>query len=295
MPADLRLEVGYRMTPLGPRDPTCRVERGRVCMAMRTEAGPVALELVHRGDSPHVDVRGWGPGAPELRADLPGMIGLEDDPSSFAPQGPLAELWKENAGMYLPRLPRVIVPVVQVVLLQLVRSKDAVNSWARFMAQHAEPAPGPLGLQLAPSADALKRMPYYTWLDVGVLPKQARTIARVAAEAKRIERSAALGSESLARRLGTIKGVGPWTIGYVCGMALGDPDAFLPGDYGLPSVATYVMENVELGTDADLERLLAPYAGHRYRVIRLLWASRKIPPRKGPRLARRHRPGHRRG
>jgi hypothetical protein len=42
--------------------------------------------------------------------------------------------------------------------------------------------------------------------------------------------------------------------------------------------------------DAGMLRLLAPYAGHRYRATRLVELSGTQPPRRGPRLAmREHR------
>jgi AraC family transcriptional regulator, regulatory protein of adaptative response / DNA-3-methyladenine glycosylase II len=39
--------------------------------------------------------------------------------------------------------------------------------------------------------------------------------------------------EEAARRLASIRGVGPWTVSYVAMRALGDPDAFLPADLGV--------------------------------------------------------------
>jgi AraC family transcriptional regulator of adaptative response / DNA-3-methyladenine glycosylase II len=39
--------------------------------------------------------------------------------------------------------------------------------------------------------------------------------------------------EQAADALGAIKGIGPWTVSYIRMRALGDPDAFLPGDLAL--------------------------------------------------------------
>jgi AraC family transcriptional regulator, regulatory protein of adaptative response / DNA-3-methyladenine glycosylase II len=44
---------------------------------------------------------------------------------------------------------------------------------------------------------------------------------------------AAADRNDVAAALGAIKGIGPWTVSYVRMRALGDPDAFLPGDLAL--------------------------------------------------------------
>jgi AraC family transcriptional regulator of adaptative response / DNA-3-methyladenine glycosylase II len=57
--------------------------------------------------------------------------------------------------------------------------------------------------------------------------------------------------EETTERLLSLPGVGPWTASYIAMRALGDPDAFLPGDLGVRRAAE------ALGLDATPRRLLA--------------------------------------
>jgi 3-methyladenine DNA glycosylase/8-oxoguanine DNA glycosylase len=118
---------------------------------------------------------------------------------------------------------------------------------------------------------------------MGIRPKQARTILRLARYAGRIEDAAASDPDMLAQRLGAIDGVGPWTIAYVLGNVLGDPDAVLLGDYNLPDTVGYVLAGEPRASEARMLELLEPYRGHRFRVIRLLWMNGVSAPRRGPR------------
>ena len=49
--------------------------------------------------------------------------------------------------------------------------------------------------------------------------------------------AAAVGSSENLVRLAALPGIGPWTVGTVAMRALGDPDAFLPGDLGVRAAA----------------------------------------------------------
>jgi 3-methyladenine DNA glycosylase/8-oxoguanine DNA glycosylase len=65
--------------------------------------------------------------------------------------------------------------------------------------------------------------------------------------------------------------------------ASGDPDAVSVGDYNLPKAVGWALAG-RIVDDAGMLELLAPYAGHRYRVTRLVELSGIRPPRRGPRL-----------
>ena len=68
-------------------------------------------------------------------------------------------------------------------------------------------------------------------------------------------------------------------------------DAISVGDYHVARSVTFALIGEERD-DAVMLELLAPYAGHRYRVQRLLELAGIGHPRHGPRLApRRHLPG----
>jgi hypothetical protein len=80
-------------------------------------------------------------------------------------------------------------------------------------------------------------------------------------------------------------GIGPWTAAEVGIRALGDPDAVSIGDFHLPNLVAWVLAGEPRADDARMLALLAPWAGHRARVIRLLESSGLAAPRFGHRLA----------
>ena len=86
-------------------------------------------------------------------------------------------------------------------------------------------------------------------------------------------------------RLTAVTGVGPWTAAEVSAVAFGDADAVSVGDYHLPSLVSWALAGERKGTDERMLELLAPFSGHRGRVIRLLAAGGAGPPRRGPRMA----------
>jgi len=92
-------------------------------------------------------------------------------------------------------------------------------------------ADGPLH-RVFPDAAALAKV------DPDELPMpraRARTLVTLAAALSdgTIRLDAGADREQAATALAAIKGIGPWTVSYVRMRALGDPDAFLPGDLAL--------------------------------------------------------------
>jgi 3-methyladenine DNA glycosylase/8-oxoguanine DNA glycosylase len=102
--------------------------------------------------------------------------------------------------------------------------------------------------------------------------------------ASRLEELALLRSaEEFDRVLRSLPGIGVWTSAEIRQRALGDPDALSVGDYHLPGLVGWALKG-EKTDDAGMLELLAPYAGQRYRVSRLLELSGVRAPRRGPRL-----------
>ena len=92
-------------------------------------------------------------------------------------------------------------------------------------------ADGPLR-RVFPDAATLAKV------DPGELPMpraRARTVVTLAAALAdgTVRLDAGADREQAADALASIKGIGPWTVSYVRMRALGDPDAFLPGDLAL--------------------------------------------------------------
>jgi len=104
-------------------------------------------------------------------------------------------------------------------------------------------------------------------------------------DARRLEAATDLAPPEAQARLRAIPGVGAWTAAEVAARAWGDPDAVSVGDYHLPSLVAWALAGEPRGTDDRMLELLAPFAGQRGRVIRLLEVSGLTAPRRGPRYA----------
>ena len=267
---------------MGSRDPTFHFSQTHASLAFHTPEGPcsVLAERTDVGDLA-LSVECIGPGRHFLEPRLEKLFGLHDQPGQFQPEGRLGRLVRERPGLHLPTLPVVFGRLVQIVLQQLVVWSDALRGWLELTKRYGEVAP--CGeLRLGPTPARLAELGYYDIVDCGVMPKQARLILQLAREAKRIERLAAESPEALANYLRSIRGIGEWTVGHLMGTTLGDADAILPGDYGLPHSVAWALIGKERSDDEEMLRLLEPYAGHRFRVVNLVWQSGIEAPRRGP-------------
>jgi 3-methyladenine DNA glycosylase/8-oxoguanine DNA glycosylase len=283
---DLRLTLGV-LSRMHGRDPSIRVGRGAVERATRTPAGPVAMRLA-QASSESVEVTAWGPGAEWAIAQAPILLGARDDDSGFTPRHPLLrDLHRHLDGLRICRTENVFEALVAAVLRQKVTSVEAGRAWVRMMRALGEAAPGPLGLTVPPDPARVARTPSWAFHRFGVERRRAETLHRVALVAHRLEEAVGMDPSSAGERLRLIPGIGEWTAAEVLMEALGDADAVPVGDYHLPNLVSWALAGEPRGDDRRMLDLLAPYAGHRGRVLRLLMAGGPHAPRWGPRLAAR--------
>jgi len=283
-PLDLRLTLA----PLrrGPYDPTIRLSPGRVWRATRTADGPASVVLVHGGDQLRAEA--WGPGADRLLADIPRLLGLDDDPAPIPSGHPLiARLARRDTGIRIPRTLAVIESLVPAILEQKVTSDEAHRATIGLIRVHGEAAPGPAEwrLRLPPTPKTLAALPYYAYHPFGIERRRAELIRRIASRSSWFEAIVDLPLPDAYARLTAVPGIGPWTAAEVGVRALGDPDAVSVGDFHLPNLVAYALAGEPRGNDARMLELLEPYRGQRARVMRLLELSGIRPPRYGPRLA----------
>ena len=283
-PLDLRLTLA----PLrrGPYDPTIRLSTGRAWRATRTADGPASVALVHAGDQLRAEA--WGPGADRVLADIPALLGLDDDPAPIPSGHPLiARLARRDTGIRIPRTLAVVESLVPAILEQKVTSDEAHRATIGLIRVHGEAAPGPAEwrLRLPPTPATLAALPYYAYHPFGIERRRAELIRRIASRAPWFEAIVDLPLPDAYARLTAVPGIGPWTAAEVGVRALGDADAVSVGDFHLPNLVAYALAGEPRGNDARMLELLEPYRGQRARVMRLLELSGIRPPRYGPRLA----------
>ena len=285
-PVDLRATVG--MLRRGPGDPTMVFDGPVIWRTVRTPLGAATLAL--RAQSGEIKATAWGRGAEHALDTVPELCGAGDDPSGFDPSHhPLiSEVARRAPGIRLARTGVVFDALACAIIEQKVTGLEAFRAWRLLVTKFGERAPGPTPrpMYAAPTAAGWHRIPSWDWHRVAVQPPQSKTVVRVAERADSISRAllAASTGDERDRVLTSFPGVGVWTSAETRIRALGDPDAVSVGDYHLAHQVGYALTGHRTDDDGMLE-LLAPWAGHRQRVIRLIFASRVSEPRRGPRLS----------
>ncbi len=241
------------------------------------------------GERVAVEAEAWGPGADWLLAQAPRLLGADDDPSGFTPEGKIGDLWRRKPFL-LARTDRPWDALIGAVFGQKVQTANASKARRGLARKFGDPAPGPNKAWVLPAPKTVARMGYHDFHPLGVERKRAEILIRVAREMPRLESAfdaAAKGettAEAVQERLCHIRGIGPWSAAMVTAVTLGDPDAVPVGDFHLPNTISWLLAGEPRGTDERMLELLEPYAGHRWRVLRLAKSSTHAP-RYGPRLS----------
>lgn len=266
----------------GP-DPTFRRIDGRWWRSSRTPDGPASVVIEADGDG--VTFRGYGPGGERELARAEAWLGCDDDPSAFTCDHPaLTEVLRGRPELRFGRTGELVDALVPTVIGQRVTGKGAFRSYRALVHRFGGPAPGPVeDLWLPPDPARLAEEPYYAFHPIGVERVRATTLLEICRRRGRIEALAAEPVEVAREKLRTLRGVGPWTTDVVLVASHGDPDAVPVGDAHLPDVVAWVLAGEPRGDDARMLELLAPWAGHRARVLRLIAATGRAPPKYGPR------------
>lgn len=260
-------------------------------ITMRTPAGPATLHLEQDADG--VAAAAWGPGADWAIDGVPELLGARDDWSDIdlSSSPLLTEVRRRNPGLRLGRNRLVFEMLVPAILEQKVTVVEAWAAWRLLVRRHGEPAPGPApdGMVVAPTADTWRLIPSWEWHTAGVGPQRSESAVRASRVAAALERTLTgspdvLGEAAEASaRLRSLPGIGVWTAAEVTSRAHGNPDAVSVGDYHLASTVGMALTGSPVDDDRMLE-LLAPWAGQRQRVLRLILLSGIAKPRRGPRI-----------
>ncbi|GGV95410.1 DNA-3-methyladenine glycosylase [Streptomyces narbonensis] len=172
------------------------------------------------------------------------------------------------------RVPGTVDPAefaVRAVLGQQVSTAAARTHAARLVTAYGTPVEDPEGglTHLFPGSEALAALDP----EGLALPRSRRTTLLTLVEAL-ADGSLTLGPaddrEEARARLLALPGFGPWTTEIIAMRALGDPDAFLPGDLGIRRAA----EGLGLpGTPGALTARAADWRPWRAYAVQYLWAT----------------------
>ena len=249
----------------------------------RTPDGPGTLHLERRSEST-VAVEAWGSGADWLRDQAPRLLGADDDLTGFDPPiGRIGDSWRARPFL-LGRTDRLWGSIIGGVFGQKVQVQNAVRARRQLAKRYGEPAPGPLGGWVLPSPERTAEMGYADFHPLGVERRRAEILLRVALEMSRLSGLEKKSAPEVQARLQRIRGIGPWTAAMVTATALGDADAVPVGDFHLPNTVAWHLAGEERGDDERMLELLEPYAGHRWRILRIA-KSLGSAPKRGPRLS----------
>jgi len=284
------LDLIRTLSPLsrGRADRTIQLAAGRAWLALRTSDGPATLALALDGGT--LQCEAWGAGAAAVLDRAHDLVGIgRERPSLVGPSALVTDLARRYPGVRIPRTGDVMGSLIPAILEQKVTGDEARRAWFGLVRALGEDAPGLAGmgsrLRLPPTATTFAGLPYFAYHPFGVERRRADLIRRVAARAAWFEDVTELSPEAARARLTALPGLGPWTAAEVAVRALGDADAVSVGDYHLKHLVSWALAGEPRGTDERMLELLAPYAGRRAVVIRLLELSGLRPPRYGPRLA----------
>lgn len=288
----------------GAGDPTAKVTDSAAWLCFHTPSGPATLLARHpAGRDTEVFLGAWGPGAEHAVERGLHLLGAYDDWRAFdAPHTSallhpvVAQSRKFNPGLRFPSTGRVFDALLPAILEQKVTVIEARFAWRYLCVVVGEipPGPAPAEMRLPPSPAAVRALEPWQWHQARVDSKRAATAVRAAAAASSLERWALLelgavrenvmGEGTLAAALGSIPGVGPWSIAEVLQRTHGSPDHVSVGDYHLAAFVGQVLTGRRVD-DAGMLELLAPFGGHRQRVVRLIGLSGQRKQSFGPRLA----------
>ncbi len=272
----------------GANDPALTTAGGVIWRASRTPQGIATLAL-RQSVGGAVRAAAWGPGADWALEQVPSLCGARDDPAGFdASHHPLiAAAHHRSPGLRIGRTDLVFDDLVSAIFEQKVTGLQAFAAWRRVLTWYGERAPGPTPQPMfaPPTVEGWRRVPSWAWHRAGLEPPQSQTIVAAARRGDAIARAAAAAESGPERDrvLTSLPGVGVWTSAETRIRAFGDPDAVSVGDYHLAHHVGYALTGTRVDDDGMLE-LLAPWTGQRQRVIRLIYASGVVEPRRGARL-----------
>lgn len=281
-PLDLRRSLRFSLPKAVA---TARLSRSECSYTLATAEGAATVR-VSFGEG-LLRARALGPGAEMALATVRRTVGLDDDPTLFpATEGPIRDLHRRYRGVRLGSTGRIFDTVLPAIIGQRVTTEEATDSYRRLCAALGTAAPGDEALFVSPTPHSLADLDYSDFHAFGIERSRAGIIIEAARRAGRLEAANGMERADAVRRLGAIRGIGPWTIGQVMGAGWGDRDAVPWGDHHLPNSVAWLLAGEPRGDDERMEALLEDFRPNRRRALILVKLSGVTAPRYGPRSAR---------
>ncbi len=266
----LHFRRSFSLHRMGPYDRTIGLTDD--CFRKAFFFGGVAGAVEFCRDGEAVRVTAYGERAEALLTEVGRGLSQGDLYDEFATEDSgILRLHRRMTGLRLLRVPWLYDSTCGIILQQRVRSVDAFRDWRRLTQRYG--MDGPLGLRVFPAAEVLAKVPLHELERMGIDQQRGRTLLRFANEMRFVKFDMGMSFADLRRSLLGVAGIGEWTAESVLGLSGGDVDAAIPGDLHLPRVVCYALAGEMRWSDERMMELLEPFRGHRYRVIRLLYAS----------------------
>lgn len=208
----------------------------------------------------------------------------------------LSRVRQRHPGVRLPATGALFDQLVTATFEQKVTHDQARTGWRQLLRRHGAPPPAstlvptPPWMRLPLTGSQLRRVPSWEWHQLWVQPALSKTIQRVAERATTVHQLSARTERDpksvaeLGLRLRSVPGIGEWTVAEALQRSHGAADLPSVGDYHLSNFVGAAMTGARTD-DAGMLRLLAPYAPHRQRIIRLLKLSGFQHQKYGPKLS----------
>lgn len=255
-------------------DPTIHVGHHVITRSTWTPQGPGVVSITWGVDPGRIDVRCEGDGAAWLVARSRGLLGVDDDVSSFQPLGIVGRLWAQFGGDRVGATGTVWHDLAWTITQQRVRRADAAGQWRRLVHRYGERLDRDDALHTPPDPERLARVAPWALRSLGIDERRASILIASARVSARLNALADSAFSDAAGALRSLPGIGPWTLACMSALTWGERDTVIPGDSGIPSLVAQVLAGERRADDPRMLELLEPYRPHRYRVLRLALAAR---------------------
>lgn len=271
----------------GRHDPTTKIDPDSLWRATLTPHGAGTI-CITAWSSSTPQITHFGPGGQWLADRALDHLGYSDTPPILVPaHSAVTRAQRRFGSLALPRTHSPYHELLPAILGQRVTAIEAFSQWRQLCVQYGSRAPGPRDdLYVPPDPEVLSRQPYFVLHKFGIEKRRADALTRTAAFASRLIRDIDLSHTApdiYTHELTRLPGIGVWTAATAGGVAFGDADALLVGDYHVKNTVAFALTGKSRGTDEEMVSLMEPYRGHRARVVRWLELDGWIAPKFGPR------------